>query len=290
MELSIAYELYMKPHEVPTKKAMEIVRQAGFQCVDMSIGPFCLHPESPILSSCWEAWADATVQTACKNGITMRQAHCLLFNYMDASQPDHARLTDINLHLLDVCHALGIEYFVLHPGTALGAVSVAESLRGSIEWLKPFVEKAEKLGVRLCMENMFDILVNEQIVCQFGARPDELGELVDRLNSPAVGVCWDTGHAHIARLDQKKSLQMLGDRVWVTHLHDNRGRYANDLHLPPFYGSLDWLSFMEGLAEIGYTGTLNFETEPHTVPLDYMLREFCSIREKGERLLAMLPR
>ena len=73
-------------------------------------------------------------------------------------------------------------------GTAVGAVSAAESLLGSIEWLKPFVEKAEKLGIRLCMENMFDILVNEQIVRQFGARPDELGELVRSINDMSMKI------------------------------------------------------------------------------------------------------
>ena len=49
MDLSIAYELYMKPHEVDTDTAMQITSKAGFKYVDMSIGPFCLQEKSPIL-------------------------------------------------------------------------------------------------------------------------------------------------------------------------------------------------------------------------------------------------
>ena len=288
MELSIAYELYMKPHEVDTDTAMQITADAGFRYVDMSVGPFCLEKSSPILKDGWRQWAEKTLQTAQKHGIKMLQAHCLLFDYMDKANPDHQFLTDVNMKLLDVCKALEIEYLIFHPGTQPGAVSAKQSLEGTIEWFSPFVERAQQLGIKLCMENNFDVIDRGQVIRLFGARPDEVGELVDRINSKNVGVCWDCGHAHIARLDQKASLQLLGDKVWTTHVHDNRGQYDNDLHLPPFYGSLNWQSFMDGLKAIDYQGTLNFEIEPHTVPLDFMREEFCSVYQKGQRLLQMM--
>lgn len=286
VELSIAYELYMKPHEIDTDTAMSITSAAGFKYVDMSVGPFCLNERSPILKPDWEKWAEKTVETANKHGLNMLQAHCLLFNYMDKNAPDYQYLTDVNLKLLDVCKALGIEYFIVHPGTE--NVSMKKSLEKSREWLLPFVEKAEKLGLKICIENIFEGLYDECICRAFGSRPDELAELIDSFGSNNVGACWDCGHAHVGRLNQKASLMILGDRVWTTHVHDNRGRYANDLHLPPFYGSLNWQSFMSGLSAIDYKGTLNFEIEPHTVPMDFMLEEFKSVYKKGERLLAML--
>lgn len=288
MELSIAYELYMKPHEIDTDTAMQITAAAGFKYVDMSIGPFCLNERSPILKPDWEKWAEKTLAIAEKNGIKMLQSHCLLFDYMDKTAADYQYLTDVNLKLLDVCKALEIEYFILHPGTAKNPFSMKESLNGSVEWLLPFVEKAEKLGIKLCLENIFDGIYDNCILRAFGSRADELTELIDALDSKNVGACWDCGHAHVGRLDQKQSLMLLADRVWTTHVHDNRGQFANDLHLPPFYGSLDWQSFMSGLSAINYKGTLNFEIEPHTVPQDFMLEEFKSVYKKGERLLKML--
>lgn len=288
MDLSIAYELYMKPHEVDTATAMSLVREAGFRYVDMSIGPFCKQGNAPFLQKDWQRHAEATVRMAEQNGLTMRQAHCLLFNYMDKHAPDYQENTDINLHLMDVCAAMGITYFVLHPGVAIGAVSTTESLEQSADWIKRFAEKAETTGVKICIENIFDGLYGDQLYHAFGVYADELVALADKVGSDKVGFCWDTGHAHIGRLDQRRSINLLGDRLWTTHVHDNRGQYSNDLHIPPFYGSVDWPSVMQGLADVGYEGTFNFEIEPHTLPLDFMGAEFKTVYEKGERLLQMI--
>ena len=284
MELSIAYELYMKPHEVDTDTAMGITAGAGFRYVDMSIGPFCLNAASPVLKPGWERWADKTADTARKHGLRMLQAHCLLFNYMDKNAADYAYLTNVNRHLLFVCKALGIEYLVFHPGTDYASPSAKRSLEGSAEWLLPFVELAEKLGIRLCLENVFDGISDRCLTRCYGARPEELLELVEKLNSGSVGICWDSGHAHMAKLDQEQSLRILGNRVWTTHLHDNRGQYDNDLHLPPFYGSLDWAGMMRGFRAIDYSGTLNFEIERHTLPLELMEAEFRMVWQKGSYL------
>ena len=148
MELSIAYELYMKPHEVDTDTAMQITSSAGFKFADMSIGPFCLEKSSPILKDNWEKWAEKTLQTARKHGITMLQAHCLLFGYLYKNHPDHQFLTDVNMKLLDVCKALEIEYMIFHPGSYPEAVSAKQSLDGTVEWFLPFVDRAEKLGIK----------------------------------------------------------------------------------------------------------------------------------------------
>lgn len=287
MKLSFAYELYLPPHVVDTDTAMGWVRAAGFRCADMSIGPFCRQGDAPLLGKDWQRHAERYVTCAQKHGIRMPQAHCMLFSCLDWNAPDHQELTDINLHLLDVCRAMGIEYFVMHPGTAVGPASPKESLEQSARWLRPFVEKAEKTGVKLCLENMFHVVENNRVYHAFGVYPEELLELAERLDSPMVGFCWDTGHAHIGWLDQRRSIRMLGDRLWTTHVHDNRGQYSNDLHIPPFYGSLDWQAVMDGLREIGYQGTFNFELEPHTLPIEWMAEEFRFLYARGQQLLKM---
>ena len=43
-----------------------------------------------------------------------------------------------------------------------------------------------------------------------------------------------------------------------THVHDNDG--IHDSHTLPFYGTTNWESVMEALAEIGYEGNLNYES------------------------------
>ncbi len=288
MELSIAYELYLKPHEVPTENAMKLVHDAGFRYVDMSVGPYCQSGDAPFLGANWQAHAEQTRAVADKYDIQMKQAHGLLFYYIDKNAPCCRELTDINLHLMDVCAALGVEYFVVHPCTVADAVSTEESLSRCAEWMLPFAEKAEKTGVKICIENVFDDLNCDRLFYAFGVYADELVALADRIGSDKVGFCWDTGHAHIGRLDQRRSIQLLGDRLWTTYIHDNRGQYSNDLHLPPFYGSIDWQAVMQGLKDVKYQGTFNFEIEPHTLPQDILGEEFKTLYQKGQRLLKMM--
>ncbi len=66
----------------------------------------------------------------------------------------------------------------------------------------------------------------------FGAVPDELCELIDTLNHPLIGACWDTGHARMMHHDQKACLTAIGSRLKALHIQENDGR--NDDHMLPF--------------------------------------------------------
>ena len=65
----------------------------------------------------------------------------------------------------------------------------------------------------------------------------------------------------------------LGKEIRVLHVHDNRNQI--DLHLPPFYGRIDWYDFANALREIQYTGVFSFEID---VPVQY--RDFYEIAYK----------
>ena len=53
------------------------------------------------------------------------------------------------------------------------------------------------------------------------------------------------------------NLIKLGHRLQCTHINDNLGK--DDLHLPPFSGTVKWETVMKALREINYTGALNLE-------------------------------
>ena len=72
-----------------------------------------------------------------------------------------------------------------------------------------------------------------------------------------IGICWDTGHAHINGIKQSEALKYIGSRLKTLHLNDNFGE--DDIHLAPFMGTIDWADVMQGLGAIGYDGLLNFE-------------------------------
>lgn len=70
--------------------------------------------------------------------------------------------------------------------------------------------------------------------------------MLDGIECPALGFCYDSGHDLIWSDTPYEPLSRYGERLFVVRLHDNRGR-ADD-HLAPGEGKADWSAVREGLA------------------------------------------
>ena len=120
---------------------------------------------------------------------------------------------------------------------------------------------AKKYGVKICLENMFGGFKGRPVesVC---SRADEAVKYIDTLNAEAggdyFGFCLDVGHATLTGKNLQQYIQTLGPRLTCLHIHDNDGR--TDLHVMPYTQLVDWESFILGLKDIGYKGTIGFET------------------------------
>ena len=103
--------------------------------------------------------------------------------------------------------------------------------QGSLAMWTPLVKEAEKLDVTLALENIFD------------EGPAVLTKLLDELNSPRCGFCFDTGHSLLfSKSDWREWIETLGNRLVEVHLHDNQGE--RDQHLPPGDGKFDFSGFL----------------------------------------------
>jgi sugar phosphate isomerase/epimerase len=78
-------------------------------------------------------------------------------------------------------------------------------------------------------------LLLENVPNELGT-PERIVEFLQytRLN---VKVCFDTGHANMAR-SLHRGFETLREYIVSTHVHDNRGQ--KDDHLMPFDGEIDW--------------------------------------------------
>lgn len=139
---------------------------------------------------------------------------------------------------------LSVEWTVQHM-TADPAVA--------IEFLRPLCEFASARNVGIAVENVPS------------ATTEALIETVDTLalEGYKVGVCLDVGHANVAGLSQKETIEMLGKRIKMLHLHDN---YGKDSHQPPFSGNINWFDVFGTLAKVGYEGDFNYEVNASAIP------------------------
>lgn len=134
-------------------------------------------------------------------------------------------------------------------------------LEGNVTFFRSLLPECEKHEVGIAIENIFDSAAGGRGAPRFyGAVPEELCELVDALNHPLIGACWDTGHAHIQSLDQRAALAALGSRLKALHIQENDGK--GDDHMLPFANGrkgVDWTAVTAGLAEAAYEGPFTYE-------------------------------
>lgn len=124
---------------------------------------------------------------------------------------------------------LGARLVVFHPGYEYWKYGGKDQLwlDASLDFWPPIIELAEQLEIRLALENIYETV------------PDTLIQLLDRIDSPLFGHCFDVGHW---RLFSDKTLDdwftPLAARMLHLHLHDNTG--SGDDHLPIGEGDIDF--------------------------------------------------
>ena len=117
------------------------------------------------------------------------------------------------------------------------------------ERMRPVVERAGELGVRIALENAWE------------ERPEVLAHLADLVPGGAAAVCLDTGHINaFSRLPVRRWWDALGERVVALHLHDNDG--LSDDHLPPGEGIFDFRSLVAFLRARPSLPLMTLEVDP----------------------------
>ena len=157
------------------------------------------------------------------------------------------------LESLEVAADLGAMKAVLHPSPHRGlSVFVIDQARQyALRSLEAIMNKADQLGVPLCLENMFpqsSSLVN----------PEDFFEVFERF--PQLRMTLDTGHAHIEDQGGTKILafvERFPDRIYHVHANDNLGKEDN--HLPIGAGTIEFPNVIKALKAIGYDETITLE-------------------------------
>lgn len=133
--------------------------------------------------------------------------------------------------------------WVVHPGrfTPFSYFFPEECWKAHLASLNLLAKEASNLGIQVVVENMVGDFALFLTI-------DDGVKIVD--NVDCVGICLDTGHAHIVG-----SLEEFLDKlpkIKHVHVHDNRGE--KDEHLAAYDGNINWNVFLEKLKTTGYDG------------------------------------
>ncbi len=157
------------------------------------------------------------------------------------------------LDSLEVAADLQALKVVLHPSTIFGlsVFVIHQARKYAMESLEAIVERAEALGVNLCLENLFP--QSHSLV-----EPEDFVEVFKKF--PGLKMTLDTGHANLGGKGNKQILDFIrrfGDRIGHIHASDNFGKEDN--HLPIGTGVINFPKIMRALKGIGYDDTITLE-------------------------------
>ena len=251
--------------------AYRAIKEAGFDAVDVNLDelltyqdivnkrrPAAFEAEGEELLRYFQPFRDA----AEKWGLCNYQAHAPFPSCLAGEDEYNEYLMRALEKTLAACQYIGCSRLVIHPFF----FGYDQALSPQAEWdlnmdrYARLIPAAKKYGVTILLENMFTR--HKKIIAACCSDFDTACRYVDELNKTAgeelFGFCLDTGHALLVSRDIRDVTAQLGSRIKAFHIHDNNG--ADDQHVAPYMGILDWDRFAEGLRIIGYQGALCFET------------------------------
>jgi len=173
---------------------------------------------------------------------------------------------------VDLCYKIECPILVMHlpyRRPRYGELFV-DLVRRQREATCKIVDKLESylrdLHVRVAFENRL-----EQT---FGCTVFDIADVLYYKGSEMFGICLDTGHANVNKVDIPDVIRRLGKLIIATHLHDNDG--VQDRHMPPMTGTVPWYSVIDALAR--YTeAPLILEVEPMVPEAGLNVLQLCKL-------------
>lgn len=129
----------------------------------------------------------------------------------------------------------------------MSAAERAAAVDMLVEGLKPLADYAGERGVRLAIEPL------NRFETSFMNTAAQVMEVVDRLDSLAVGVLLDSFHMNIEEKNQAAAIRLVGDKLY--HFHacgSDRGAPGTD--------HIAWNEIVAALRDVNYDGPLVIES------------------------------
>ncbi|MEA2736215.1 MAG: hypothetical protein QOE14_2666 [Humisphaera sp.] len=244
----------------PVAEAMKEAKAAGFDGIELAIGTEgVLHTQSD-QRTCESARKLAEEQQLALETV----AAGLTWGCSPTDPNPETRQKSIRLHADALQRAawLGAKAMLMVPGAVVipwdssyGPVKYDQAVEWARAAAKQLAPVAEKLGVQLCLENVWNGMFYS---------PLEFAAFVDSIGSPNVGAYFDVGNVLGYHQHPPHWIEILGaKRIRRVHIKDFKKEIGNlsgfcDL----LAGDVPWKETMAALKKIGYDKTIVAEMMP----------------------------
>lgn len=240
-------------------EAFRLAREAGYEGVELTLA----ESDGPLHLGTTDEECDLLKKAAAEAGIELYSvATGLYWTYSltsdDPEQREKAKsIVRKQLHL---AARLGCDRILVVPGAVsvsfapeLGVVPYETVYNRSLEAIKELASEAERLQVKLCVENVWN---------NFLLSPVEMRDYIDKIGSPWVKVYFDVGN--VVKFGYPEHwITALGDRIGSIHFKDFR-RASENLSgfVDLLAGDVNYPAVMDALNSVGYDSWVTAEMVP----------------------------
>lgn len=234
----------------PLEQAFEYAAQAGISALELA----CQEPENHP-----SQFDDARIDRV-RGMIDRFDMQCVVHSAsaVNSAETDPTVRPAVVRHLLEYVHltaGLGCDTLIVHGGYHFG-LGIDRSLDALHLTLRECAFRAQELGVSLAIENM-NVLPEIAEIRYLGCTARDIADIIDAVDSPALGACLDIGHANLLPEGPALFIDTLGRRITYAQLTDNDG--VHDDHLALGRGTLDIDGTFRRLTLAGYDGIIGIE-------------------------------
>lgn len=289
--------------EMGLEEGVALIANAGFESVDFNLDTFLKN--SDVYAGRINKFFDADLESLLAYFGEYKkafEAHGIRPSQMHAPYPilvptrgdvtDYMQETVIPKSVA-IAGMMEIPWVVMHPFKLQYTYGIDVERAMNLKYFISLIPLLKEHHVGVCVENLYES-VGGRITEGTCADPQDAIYYVDTLNQLAgeelFGCCLDTGHMELTHREPADYIRQVGKRLKILHMHENDA--IGDLHQMPYtFGSkpedgVDWGDFRKALDEIGFDGTLSFETFPcvNSFPRGAREEVLRTIREIGKEI------
>jgi len=261
MMLATALNIYCERKDepdLPLVDSLSMCAKAGYKAVDF--GFVELNRQSDVLATDnWKASILKFRQLADNLGINIVQAHGTLYEFCEEAE-NAIHLEEMMRRSIEGAALLGAKWIVIHPSVGKNKTE-SQNFEANVQFFRQIADFAKLHHIGIAIENMWGHTPNGQK--RNCIKVEDLIELIDAIDHPNVGACWDVEHGSIEKMDNAHAIKSLGKRLKALHISDESG--FEHVHILPYMGAIQWNPILEAIAQINYDGPFTFEIQ-HYLP------------------------
>ncbi|MBN2135252.1 MAG: sugar phosphate isomerase/epimerase [Acidobacteria bacterium] len=237
-----------------TPEIINMIAEAGIETIE-------LYMHKPHFSFDDPSAKKVIVKAIERNELSVNSIHCPFYRQIeDAYGGRWLNITSENESIrresvewikrsLQIARDIKIGFAVIHFGDINDKQFDERLLINGAESLKEILEEAERVEIKLTLENIPNKIASCDVLRRF---------LVKYGFEKEIGICFDSGHAAMAS-ELFDGVDMLNSLIRTVHLHDTVEK--KDEHMPPGTGKINWSKLLSKLRNIRYNGALMLENK-----------------------------